>query len=126
MRFDYSHHLFPPGLVLPAFVRGLGTDDVVEVEAKVDTGADLTVIPDSARGQLKLKPCGYMLCRGAFDDEPQRVPTYFIELSLDGTTYTKLEVLARPRATLLLGRDLLNNFILHANGPEEYFEISES
>ncbi|MFN0196103.1 MAG: aspartyl protease family protein [Planctomycetaceae bacterium] len=125
MRFDYSHNLLPPGLLLPAFVRGLGTDDVAKVEAKVDTGADLTVIPDSTRRQLKLKPCGYTYCRGAFDDQPQRVPTYFIELSLDQTTYTKLEVLARPRATLLLGRDLLNDFVLHANGPEEYFELGD-
>lgn len=126
MRFDYSHKIYPPGLLLPAFVRGLGIGDVAEVEAKVDTGADVTVIPDSIRRELKLKPSGYTLCRGAFDDHPQRVPTYFIELSLDRKTYTKLEVLARPRATILLGRDLLNDFVLHANGPEEYFEIGNS
>ena len=123
MRFEYSHDLFPPGLILPAFVRGLDSSPIVEGFAKVDTGADLTVIPDTLRDALNLKPCGRTLCRGALDQQAQQVPTYFIELSLDQNEFVQLEVLARPRDVLLLGRDVLNDFVLVADGPKEYFEI---
>ena len=123
MKFDYSDDLIPPGLVLPAFVRDLGSTDVAKGKAVIDTGADLSVIPDTMRAELKLKPCGHKLCRGALDQHPQQVPTYFIELSLDAKQFLLLEVLARPRDTLLLGRDVLDGFVLLANGPKGYFEI---
>lgn len=126
MRFAYSPDLFPPGLILPAFVRDLSSPDIVEGKAKIDTGADMTVIPDTMRVTLKLKPCGHTLCRGALDQHAQQVSTYFIEISLDREEFLQLEVLARPRDALLLGRDVLNDFVLLANGPKEYFEIDSA
>ncbi len=123
MKFNYSSDLFPPGLILPAFARSLDAADIIAGEAKIDTGADLTVIPEHMRLKLKLKPCGRTFCRGAFDRQAQEVPTYFIELSLDRKNFIQLEVLSVPRKALLLGRDVLNGFVLLANGPKEFFEI---
>jgi len=124
MRFAYSKQLSPPGLMLPLFLRAIGSHVSEATEGKIDTGADMTVIPASLKDGLNLPEFGRRMCKGALDAHPTIVPTYYIEYSFDGSEYFELEVLSIPRRTVLLGRDLLNGLILTANGPQQYFEIN--
>ena len=126
MRFAYSKKLSPPGLLLPTFFRRGGSQVSLTVECKIDTGADMTAIPLELKSRLKIKDFTLRSCKGALDKEYRTVSTCFIEYSFDGKNFSEIEVLATARPTVLLGRDILNGFVLTANGPEQFFEIQQT
>ena len=125
MRFAYSEQLSPPGLILPTIFRSIGSHDAMSIEGKIDTGADMTVIPLELKNRLKLKAFTLRRCRGALASDFITVSSFFIEYSFDGTAFYELEVLATSRPKALLGRDILNGLVLTANGPQQFFEIEE-
>jgi len=124
MRFEYSHDVFPPGLILPVHISMLGAGSEKEVEAKVDTGADISVIPEELRKEMRLLPRGYILARGAFDKELKLYPTFYITLSINHSFSFELQVISSPGKYFLIGRNLLNQIVLHADGPSEFFELT--
>lgn len=124
MKFKYSYDVFPPGLILPVYVSSIGTKDGKEVEAKIDTGADISVIPEKLRKELNLPPRGVIFVRGVFDRKLKAHPSFFVTLSINHSFSFDLEVISSPRKYFLIGRDLLNQIILHADGPSELFELT--
>ena len=124
MKFVYSHDLAPPGLVISIQVRGLGNSSPEEVPAKIDTGADISAIPEATRTRLRLPPQGHLKCRGFGEASTTSRPTYFVEVEACGKTCGLIEVVTIPRDYCLLGRDLLNQFVLLANGPALSFELT--
>ncbi len=123
MRFDYSNDLFPPALVLPAWVRARGSQIALPLPAKVDTGAGITVLPERIQGELDLMPLGRVMCYEALNDRPQQRQTYFVEMSLDRESFVLVEVILAPKARGLLGRDVINDYDLHAYPRQGYFEL---
>jgi hypothetical protein len=101
-----------------------GTENGKEVEAKIDTGADISVIPEELRKELRLKPRGIIYTRGPFEKESKRCPTFYITLSINLSFSFELEVISLHQKNFLIGRDLLNQIVLHANGPSEFFELT--
>jgi hypothetical protein len=75
MRYGYSDELAPPGLMVPSTVFGLGSEIGLASTAKVDTGADLSIMPESLRRSLGLKPAGIVQVKGAFDRASRSEPT---------------------------------------------------
>jgi len=125
MRFKYSHDVFPPGLILPVRLSIIGGEDGREAKAKVDTGADISVISEELRKELNLLPRGVVSAKGAFDEGFTPSPTYFVKLYINHSFSFELQVISLPTTKyFLIGRDLLNQIILHANGPAELFEIT--
>lgn len=123
MRFNYSNEIFPAGLILTVNIQPYNGRQKKEIEAKIDTGADISVIPLNVKKELRLPLRGYIPVHGAFDDVAQNKPTFFITLSINNHFTFDLEVIASNRENVLIGRDLLNQIILHANGPSEFFEL---
>jgi predicted aspartyl protease len=126
MRFGYSANLLPPGLIIPLRIRPLDTDKTRESWGKIDTGADGTVIPEGIKKDLCLKPRGCQRCWGAFDVTPKTRPTYYITVLIGEELSFDLQVISDERETVLIGRDLLNQIILHADGPSLFFELSQA
>ena len=126
MRFDYSEELFPPGMILPISVCAVADSAGHATEGKIDTGADISAIPNEVKTRLGLSPEGEVSCRGAFDPLPQTVPTYFVRVRVgsDGE-FVELEVVATPGRYFLLGRDWLNDFVLLADAPGGFFELNK-
>lgn len=124
MKFDYSHDIFPPGLIISVYISSLGTKNKKQSKAKIDTGADISAIPDELRQELRLPPRGAVWIRGTLDKEPKAFPTFFVTLSINQLFSFELQVISLPRKYSLIGRDALNQIILHANGPSEVFELT--
>ncbi len=83
MRWSYSHLLNPPALIVPIRIKSVNGNDFQESVAKVDTGADLTVIPESTKKRLYLKPYNFRECKGSFDTEPTIWPTFFVSIEIE-------------------------------------------
>jgi predicted aspartyl protease len=92
------------------------------IEAKVDTGADVSTIPEAAVEALNLKPVDFVDVRGPFDDY-KVVPTFLIFVRLEDGREFRLNVVPNKTSIMLLGRDALNGVILNANGPKQVFTI---
>ena len=124
MKFEYSHDVLPPGLILSVFLSGIGKRNGKDATAKVDTGADISVIPEEVRKELRLLPRGVIWARGAFERELKPYPTFFVNLSINHSFSFELQVISSHREYFLIGRDLLNQIVLYANGPSEFFELT--
>lgn len=124
MKFKYSYDVFPPGLILPVRISVNGTRNGKQAIAKIDTGADISVIPEELRKELRLSPRGVIWARGTFDKEKKPYPTFFVTLSINDSFSFEIEVISSHREYILIGRDLLNQIVLYANGPSEFFELT--
>jgi predicted aspartyl protease len=105
-------------------VRGTDGAGSVEAHALVDTGAAISAIPEDLRARLGLPPRGLARIRGATDARSKRRLTYYVIVAIPQIGSFLLKVAALPRADVILGRDLLNQVVLHADGPKEEFDLS--
>lgn len=93
-------------------------------KAKIDTGADLTVIPERIRKQLKLFPGGTIPC-GGFSGDSDDYPTYYVDISIANTfLFKKIKVISLVRENVLLGRDVINQIELQADGRSQDFSLT--
>jgi hypothetical protein len=112
----------PSALIVPIRILPVSQPGKLEVDGKIDTGSAVSLIPDTVRKHLGLLPHGEVNLIGAFDDKSKPYPTYWIEVEIDQYSF-ELEVASAPRKQFLIGRDLLNQLILHLEGPKQFFEI---
>nr|MDO8117919.1 hypothetical protein [Candidatus Sigynarchaeota archaeon] len=122
MKYTYARSFSPPALVIPVVVEDKDRTNSMIVEAKVDTGADVTAISENVIETLKLKPADFVDVRGPFDDY-KVVPTYMIFVRLEDGREFRLKVVPTKKGIMLLGRDALNGVVLNANGPKQVFSI---
>ncbi len=123
MRFDYSRDTSRPALILSVMVSPMDAEDGIEAPAKIDTGASRSIIPESLRSKLQLPVRGAVSLRGILGGPSRPLPTHEVRLSIDHSFSFPLEVVSIPLANFLIGRDLLNQLVLTANGPEEFFKL---
>jgi hypothetical protein len=124
IRFSYFNGDSPPSLVVPAVIAGIVGALVQDVDAKIDTGADATVVPTTIRQALGLVPCGRVTIRGARAEKWTAVPIYQIRLRIAGSDWIDTISVDAPTEYLVLGRDVLNRFVLTAHGPAGWFELA--
>jgi hypothetical protein len=123
MRFRYSNIDRPPCLMVPVVVAGIGGALVQDCDAKIDTGADATVIPTMIARALGLVPCGHATICGVRSERWTSVPIYQVRLRVAGSDWIETIAVDAPKEYLSLGRDVLNRFLLTANGPAGWFEL---
>ncbi len=123
MRNGYDASLDPPAPILPIRVSAPGSEDSVLLYALVDTGADLSVLPEGLVLEIGLPAVSRAQVCG-FDRAFRSVMLHAATLEIAGRT-TICEVLAFGDDALI-GRDLLNRHAILLDGPRQFLELKES
>ena len=126
MRQAYDRRYSPPALVLRVEVSDSGRLRKMDLEAKMDTGASISAIPHRVLADWDAGAAGLVTARGPFDARSVFRPLFriWIRLPLLGAAWQPVRVLATEEDHFLLGRDILNRFVLHADGPRGVFDVS--
>jgi predicted aspartyl protease len=123
MKAAYDTSLLPPAPFVPVRLASLADHaEPVALQAKIDTGADLTVIPAHLVGQLQLMPAGEIEVEG-YDGRRATLQVYDVNLYIDQLSLPGLLVIAFAEDYVLLGRDVLNRLRVVLDGPELMTEI---
>lgn len=117
----YSPGYEPAAPVLPIRVSAPAGGAGVGLVALVDTGADLSVIPKSAAEALALPVVSTTRVQGVIGIA-QSTRVFAAAIEVAGTTH--LVELVGLGDEAILGRDLMNFFVLKLDGPRGLLEIS--
>lgn len=96
----------------------------MEIEAKIDTGADITVLPQHVISELRLIPASRIYV-SSFDGREEVKYTYFVNLYFNNFKFQMIEVIGAKRRNALLGRDVLNMLKTVLDGKTLNFEFSD-
>jgi len=121
-RFDTKSK--PPAAYVDVQITHPETGTSQTMPAKLDTGAARTVIPASVADALNLEIMGKILAQG-FDKSPDWYRVYYVALEVAGVHLPMVEAIATARKDVLLGRDVLNRFIITLNGKDLTFEMKD-
>jgi len=92
------------------------------IRAKIDTGADLTDIPEALQERLDLLPFSEEPIRYA-DGRVEWKTTFLTNFSFDGFDFESVEVTSGNRNYVLIGRNILNKLKLICDGKTLTFTI---
>ena len=126
VRYNYNQQVQPPApFIYVAVVAPDQTARVERIPALIDTGADITVIPRKLITDLGLIKFSEIGVRG-FRLRTQPLDTFLVRLHIHDWEIEALEVIAEDESHCLLGRDLLNQFLITLDGPGLSLEIRRS
>jgi predicted aspartyl protease len=120
----YATFLNPPApFVLANVAPTTGADASDALLAQLDYGADRTVLPLEVVERLHLPSSGVAMIAG-LGGEVEEARLYDVRLTIAGFSPLAVEVLANPgEPCVLLGRDVLNNYRIIPDGPNQRLEI---
>lgn len=125
MKFNYEKAEDPPApFISVRLSHDVHDERTVEINAKLDTGADITAIPSDIVEQLNLRHSGEMAFED-FDGHLFHKDIYAIRIKLPTGQHGRINVLTIPSDHVLLGRDVINQFRLLLDGPALTLEILE-
>lgn len=125
MKFSLSDAFDPPAPIVPVRVRGPEGTDVAEMDAKIDTGGDLSAVPEHHVTSLDLVP-GRVVRAAGFLGGPEEVVLFRADIEIVGVRLPFVEVLATRRPYAILGRNVLRHLVVVVDGPAGVFEIRAS
>ncbi len=120
----YDSRVQPPAAYTEIYIVNPANGNAITYPAKLDTGATLTVLPRHAVAELGLVADGQVSVRG-YDHVQVERPAYFVHLQVEGYSFSEVKVTASPRADVLLGRDVLNHFVVTFDGKNRSVEMKD-
>ncbi len=121
---NYSFDYNPPAPSLKVKFNSPLSNHSMELQAKLDTGADITVLPQHAISELRLIPAGRVSV-SSFDGREEWKYTYFVNLSFFNFNFPMVEAIGAKRRDVLLGRDVLNLLKAMLDGKTLSFDLSD-
>jgi len=123
----YDQDSWPPFPTIEIIIANPFDDQATDpLPAKVDTGADMTVIPRRLAAKLGLTPFSRVLVQG-FRGQPEVMRTYPADVNVNDYIVEFVElILNETENELLLGRDVLNELVLVLNGPASVIEVVQN
>ncbi len=122
---EYDTQFTPPAPVAAVIVAHSTRGTNAALSGKIDTGADCTVLPESLVSQLGLSAKGRIWTRG-FEGTYSHRPIYYVQMRVEGFNVPVVRYVASPRRDVLLGRNVLNRFVLLLDGPNLLFSLRAS
>jgi hypothetical protein len=123
--FHYDPDFSPPAPVLEVIVQHPKKADLkTKVRAQLDPGSDISVLPESTVHAIGLQRDGELEVEG-YDSLVARVPLCIVILEVAGEMLPPMSVVVMPRSLAILGRDVLNHFILTLNGKNLSFKLED-
>lgn len=119
MQFKYSKLSSEPTVPILDILVSSAFNKSRPEKGKIDTGSAMTAIPDYLVKVLELEETGDTVMVYGFNDDGQtseEYPTYHVHITIDGIKFELLEVIARKRETVLLGRDIINLWEMNLDG----------
>jgi predicted aspartyl protease len=123
MKVSFDTSWLPAAPFLPVRIASLAErSETIVVQAKLDTGADLTAVPYALIEQLHLMPAGEIEVEG-YDSRRATIRAYDVNLQIDQLAANGLLVIGFAEDYVLLGRDVLNHLRVLLDGPALTTEI---
>ena len=122
--FRYNTAIQPPAAFVQVTLLDPITGLSVQKPGKLDTGASITVLPESVVTTLRLKAVSEGFVTG-FDGKGSLRPLYYIAMEVAGYDIPIVEVASAERSDVLLGRNVLNQFILTLDGKALTFDLRD-
>ena len=119
---DYDPTFNPPAPVVTVQINNPFTGANVRCRAQIDTGSFMSAIPTAVAETLGLRPHSRVRARSV-DRASIELSTYRVNLIVEGQVIVNQEVGMLERGDMLLGRDVLQHFILTLNGKEGKFDL---
>jgi hypothetical protein len=107
--------------VVPVRLGPPGTEPATAVAGLVDSGADITVVPEGLPQALGLPQVGEVTVRGAA--ETARVRVFAAQVEAAGER--RLVEVVGMGGDALVGRDLLNRWVVTLDGPGASLEVDQ-
>jgi predicted aspartyl protease len=122
---QYDTNYDPAMPVTAVNVRRMGQDNGTVLVALVDSGSDATMIPISTLKKIGARRAEKRRVRGIAGFS-YIVDTYFVSLQV-GTFHASyvIAITDQQNGQMILGRDVLNEFIVTLNGLANLVEISD-
>jgi len=93
-------------------------------QAKLDSGASLTVIPETLRRRWNILPSGSVRVQ-AYNGQASVRPVYLVDIIIDPYQFHDVEVTIASRRNILLGRNVMNKLRITLDGTQEIVEIHD-
>lgn len=123
--FPYETSERPPAPYLDLRVRpSVQRRRFLPQRAKLDSGASMTVIPNSLVVRWGLIPHSAVAVRG-YNRRLSIRPAYVVDLEIGKKRFAQIKVTVSPRDNVLLGRDVLNQLKITLDGPSRMTEIHD-
>lgn len=125
MKTPFSKTYIPPA---PILVIALAVPDesprIQNIEAFVDTGADMTIVPTSFVEELGV-PSEYSGTLRAFvTGSTRRVSIHTLDILIDRLRFPSIDVISDDMGDqVILGRNFLNKMRLVLDGPKQMTEL---
>lgn len=123
LKYDNEHHNPPAPVAWVSLINLETGSSVNDVPMLIDSGADVTLLPINAVRELGLEidtGKGYEV--EGFDGTRSTAPVVLATLVL-GSFRFKGQYLVDDRSIGVLGRNILNAFVLELNGPRLVIDI---
>ena len=123
LTFRYNRGESPPAPYITLEIAPSGRSrKPVHRQAKLDSGASLTVIPDSLPRQWRVASFGTAIFR-AYNGQKSMRPVYLVDIIIGSKHFRDIRVTIASRRNILLGRDILNQLRVTLDGPRQIIEI---
>ncbi len=113
---DNNRQIPFPCIVIRA-KRPENPDISAQTEAIIDTGASMTCLPRKLIDALGRDNLVYDELAVAGVIGMQHMRSFVVDMEIAKCTFTRIEVIEIEKEFALIGRDILNNYILTFNGP---------
>jgi hypothetical protein len=119
----YDHNHQPPAPVLDVTIANAANRRRRRsLSALIDTGSDITAIPEPLVSVLQLYPIGRLQLESV-NATTSVVLTYTVQITIGELSIPRLEVILTGLDFVVVGRDVLNGVYLLLNGPEQSFDL---
>lgn len=118
----YSDNYEPPAPVVKLTIYKPFSEESIAGVGKIDTGADITVIPNEWVRRLSLIPASVVWVQG-YDSRLSEAYTYYVGIVFRDFKFPLVETIASNRQDVLIGRDILNRLKAELDGKTLNFEL---